>query len=80
MSADARKQKILAHLARTSDSLNIGATPQKMTYTPPAAPVTRANSVMEHLARSSANFSPQKMSPEDRKQQIKDHIQRSLGA
>ncbi len=87
--ADDRKQRILNHLKQSSGG-NFYAprrTPSPETPPPslpdptPVAPpvINRKQQIMVHLKQSSRNFGEFSLdTPEKRKQQIKDHLKKSL--
>ncbi|MDY6785992.1 MAG: hypothetical protein SW833_26170 [Cyanobacteriota bacterium] len=88
MTADDRKKRILAHLARSSDNFNLGL-PKRPSETAAPAPAptpapapktdSRKQNIMTHLERSGGNVKTFSLSSQRRKSQILNHIRQSQG-
>ena len=91
MTANERQQRILKHLALTSNlrlkRRSPGSRPETSLTpiappTPPTPPLTRSNRkerIREHLARSSPNSNCFSLSSQQRQQQIQEHVRLSKG-
>lgn len=81
--ADDRKRRVMEHLARSTNQVSSFQTKPSAYMVPEFGGATklemgdRKRQVMEHLARSTRDFD--KLTPDQRKQQILDHIRLTQG-
>jgi hypothetical protein len=75
MAIDERKQRILEHLALTSNNMDFQSRPLTLDFTPPP-PTQDCDRIIEHLSRTSTIPN---LSANPRKQLILKHVRKTMG-
>ncbi|MEM8604608.1 MAG: hypothetical protein AAGF24_12335 [Cyanobacteria bacterium P01_H01_bin.121] len=71
------KSRIMEHLARSTNNLNLDSVPEPATPTPTALPSDRKQRIKEHLSRSKGTFG-MGASTDARRQRILSHVQQTM--